>query len=393
MVKKGYSLLHVIIIIVVTSIVSGLTVGVIFTKGSVGNSRVTYTDILEDKKVQEFLDVYSELSSKYYTDVDKGQMIDSAINGMTTYFNEAYTSYLDKNSADALIEQLNGTYEGIGIVIQNNEIIGVASSSPAFNAGIQIGDKLITVNNIVVENLSSDEITSIIQSSRKVNLSIERDNQILNFNLNISTVSIPSVSYRVIENSSIGYLKINIFSNTLLNQVQDAINYLKKENINTLIIDLRDNTGGYLDQAKSVSSLFTQKGQTLYSIIEKGQKEYIKDEDNYKFDLPIVIIVNGSTASAAEIMTSALHDNIGAVIVGEKTFGKGKVQHTYNLSDGSLVKYTSSEWFTPKDVCIDGIGITPDEIVKNELVYGEDGVTIIKTIDRQFEKSVELLSQ
>lgn len=394
--KKGYSLFQVIIIIVITSIISGIAVGVIFTRSFASDSGQSYSLLLDDDNVRDFLNVYAELSSEYYENVDKAAMIESAINGMTSYLDESYTTYLSENKAEFLKEQLNGTYEGVGITIKDRTIVSVIKDSPAYKMGVLENDVISSVNDQDVSQMTSNDIAKLIKNSQgAVKIGILRNETALSFNLTVEKLVIPSVSYNMIESTQIAYLKINVFSLTLTEQVEYALAYLQGQSATKLIIDLRDNTGGYLEQAKETASLFLKKDKTIYSLQGKDKTEVYKDKDNNSTEYPIVVLINGQTASAAEILTTALKDSYGATVVGEKSYGKGKVQQTYSLSDGGLVKYTSSKWLRPNGMCIDKIGIIPDFIITNEYEYAPEDVektSIIGIKDNQYNKAVELLS-
>ena len=200
-----------------------------------------------------------------------------------------------------------------------------------------------------------------------------------NFETEIRTLYIPALQYKMLDHS-IGYIYISSFSGTLKNQMIDALNYLENEGMESLIIDIRNNTGGYLFAAQEVASLFLEKGKTIYSLEEKdGIKEY-KDETDEKRDYKIVLLQNEGSASASEILIAALKESYGATVVGTTSYGKGKVQQTYSLDDGSMVKYTSAKWLTPTGNCIDEIGISPD-------IYVEE---LSEEEDVQLEKAIEV---
>ena len=169
-----------------------------------------------------------------------------------------------------------------------------------------------------------------------------------------------------------------------------AIDSLKEQGCDRLIIDLRDDTGGYLDEAHNVASIFLEKGKVIYSLEDKKGKTNYYDETNEKLDIPVVILINENSASASEILAAALKDNYGAILIGTKSYGKGKVQQTYTLQNGTMAKYTSAKWYRPNGTCIDGVGLIPDYIVKMETTYDENGnVTGIK--DAQYEKALEVI--
>ena len=210
----------------------------------------------------------------------------------------------------------------------------------------------------------------------------------LTFKVEVAKVNIPSVSSTVIKNeeknTKIGYLQLASFSAHSYEEVVEALEELEEdEEITSLIIDLRDNTGGYLTVATDISSLFLEKGSVIYSLENKDEKNEYKDETKEKREYKIVVLVNSNTASAAEILAAALHDSYGATIVGKTTFGKGKVQTMTHYED-TIVKYTSAKWIRPNGECVDEVGIVPDYEVNLE--YGENVI-----YDRQLDKAIELL--
>lgn len=388
--KKGYGLTEIIIIIVITSIISALATGMLITKTYSTNEGYTYAQLTKDKNIQEFLNVYSKIISSYYEDVDKTEIINSAINGMTSYLNDTYTSFLDEDKANSLINDLNATYEGIGITIKDNVIVNVIESSPAYKAGLMAKDEIIEINGKLTQDMTSEEIKDSIKSSSDgVSLKINRSGEVKEVkNIKTAVLDEPSISYNIIDSTNIGYLQISKFSNNLGKQVDFALEQMN--NISGLIIDLRNDTGGYLEEAYSVAELFLKKGSLVYSLVDKNNKiTKYKDKTNEKTDYSIIILINQNTASAAEILTGALKDSYGAILVGKKSYGKGKVQHTYSLESGGLIKYTSSKWLRPNGECIDTIGIEPDYNIENSIEENEDGSITI--IDNQLEKAKELL--
>lgn len=388
--KKGYGLTEIIIIIVITSIISALATGMLITKTYSTNEGNTYAQLTKDKNIQEFLNVYSKIISSYYEDVNKTEIINSAINGMTSYLNDTYTSFLDEDKANSLINDLNATYEGIGITIKDNVIVNVIESSPAYKAGLMAKDEIIEINGKLTQDMTSEEIKDSIKSSSDgVSLKINRSGEVKEVkNIKTAVLDEPSISYNIIDSTNIGYLQISKFSNNLGKQVDFALEQMN--NISSLIIDLRNDTGGYLEEAYSVAELFLKKGSLVYSLVDKNNKiTKYKDKTNEKTDYSIIILINQNTASAAEILTGALKDSYGAILVGKKSYGKGKVQHTYSLGSGGLIKYTSSKWLRPNGECIDTIGIEPDYNIENSIEENEDGSITI--IDNQLEKAKELL--
>ena len=389
--NKGFNLLTVIIIICATSIISAITVGVIVNNGYRNNQTINYRALANDAALKDFLEAYSNITNNYYEDIDREKMLDKAVDAMLKYLDDTYTTYLNDNEKKALEEKLSGTYDGIGIEINGPEIVNVLKNSPAEKAGILPGDKLLMVNDTDVTEQNGNYISVLIKTSadKPIELKVLREEEELTFWVQVETITSKDILYEVKDNN-IGYLGITIFSKTLTEQVKDALNELESKGISGLIIDLRGNTGGYLDTAEGVASLFLEKGKLIYSLEDKDSKNDYFDQTSTKRNYPIVIILNGTSASASEILAAALKDSYGAVIVGEKSYGKGKVQQTYNLKDGSMAKYTSAKWLRPNGVCIDGVGISPDYPVELYVEYDEEG-KIVSVKDTQLEKAIEVI--
>ena len=185
----------------------------------------------------------------------------------------------------------------------------------------------------------------------------------------------------------LGYIYISTFSDTIYDQFRDALNKLEGEGIDNLIIDVRNNTGGYLSETTNIASIFLEKGKVIYSLESKKSKDTYKDETDEKKNYKVVVIINEASASASEILTASLKDSYNATVVGKKSFGKGKVQQTAKLKGGTMYKYTSAKWLRPNGECIDGKGIVPDHEV--DLEVNEEGTVV----DTQLSKALEILGQ
>lgn len=391
---KGFNLIWVIVIVVITSIISALTTGVIVFNNSRINDKLSYTDLTKDEDLEQFLEIYSEITSSYYEDVNKKELLEKAIAGMVNYLGDDYSTYLNNEASAQLIKELAGEYEGIGVRISSEDksITDVFKNSPAEKAGIKVGDIIIGINNEDAINLSADKIVAIIgETTNEFILKLKRENEILEVSVKREKIISPSIEYKMLDNSKIGYLYIKTFSTTLESQVKSALSDLEKNGMESLVIDLRENTGGYLDAASKVSSLFLEKGKKIYSLDYKNEITTYEDETSEHRSYKIAILINGNTASASEILAAALKESYGAILIGETSFGKGKVQHTRKLDDGSMVKYTSAYWLTPSGICIDKKGLTPDYFILNEEIKNEDGT--IEKIDNQLNKSIEILKE
>jgi len=389
--KVRFKLWEVMVIVVISTIFMSITTGfVVYKKFNSGLVSTT-----NNKYVNEFIKAYNDVVSNYYEDIDEDKMIDAAINGMMGYLGDDYTTYLDNTDTNDLITQLAGEYKGIGIAINNSTkiITEVFEDTPAAEAGIMSGDIIITVDGENVENLTASETVKIIKEKKNdFVLELKRGDEIIQANLKNKSIISPSINYNIIDNTKAGYLHIETFSNTLEEQVKKALNKMETAGMESLIIDLRNNTGGYLEAANKVTSIFTEKGKRIYSLEYKNEVTHFNDETDEKRNYEIVLLINKNTASAAEVMASALKDSYGARIIGETSFGKGKVQQTMKLEDGSMVKYTSAYWLTPRGTCIDKKGIIPDYSVDNEEIKDEDGNTI-EIIDTQLEKAISVITK
>ncbi len=392
--KVGFSLGEVIIIVIITSIVSALTIGVLLYNNNKITSKVTYKDLEKDDNLNQFLEVYANITSEYYENVDKKAMLQRAISAMMGYLGDDYTTYLDDDDTSELLSSLEGKYEGIGVSINNETkaLIKVYPHTPASKAGLLDNDIIIGVNNDDVTALSGQEVVNKIKAQKgQFTLVVNRGNETLTFTLSNEEILKPCIDYELLQDSKIGYIAITAFSQSLEEQMHIALEDLEASGMTSLIIDLRDNTGGYLDAAHSVASIFLPKGSIIYSLNEKNKITNYKDSTSEKKDYKIVVLTNKNTASASEILAAALKDVYGATLVGETTYGKGKVQQTMQLDGGTMIKYTSAYWLTPNGTCIDEVGITPDYIIQNELIKDDNG-NVIDVVDNQLIEAQELLN-
>ncbi len=383
--SKGFNLISVIIIICVTSVISAITAGVIVAN----NYNLSNKNLSTDEELADFIEAYSNIVNNYYEDVDKEQMLDTALNAMLNYLGDNYTTYLTEEERKSLEESLQGTYKGIGIEINSDrEITKIISNTPAATSGMQVGDKFISIDGTDLNNSDGNAVGLLIRQTTKdvVNIVVDRNGQNLSFTVKLATIEEPAISYELVD-GNIGYIAITKFSRPLTSQMENALKELEQMGMQKLIIDLRNNSGGYLDSAETTASLFLEKGKLIYSLEDKTTKEDYIDKTSEAKDYPIVVLINNNSASSAEILAAALKDSYGATLVGQTSYGKGKVQQTYDMEDGSMAKYTSAKWLRPTGECIDGKGLKPDiEVAQNNQT--EDGQTIV---DTQLEKAKEVI--
>ena len=377
---KGFGLLGIIIIIIITAIVSSVATGVIMLNSTVNIDENNIKDISNDKELMDFINVYETIMDKYYAEIDKEGMLKAAEEGMLDFLGDKYTTYLEDSEYNSIMDELSATYSGIGVTIENNRIVAITSNSPAEKVGLKVNDLLVKVNNQDVTQMNSEQISNIIKNSpTNISLIIKRNDLELSYNVEKKDLINVAIESKIIENTNIGYLKINKFSENLDEQVSNSLKNLESNAISSLIIDVRNNVGGYLSAAENTASLFLNYGKIIYSLETSNNTMVYKDETKEKREYDIVVLINGSSASAAEILAIALKESYGATLVGTKSYGKGKVQQII----GDSAKYTFAKWLTPNGECIDGIGIMPDHIVSNML----GDIT-----DYQLNKAIELLS-
>ena len=381
-------ILDLLILVVVVAIFSCLITGAILSaKYQKTYSGINY-DVVSDKDLSSFINTYSEVVDNFYEEVDSKGMIEAALDGMMKYLEDNYSIYLNKDESDSLNETLDSSYEGIGTHALSNVVVNVYKGSPADKAGIKVEDVIVEINGNEINKDNYYLMAEYLNESGKDNtVVVERKGERLSFTLSKDKVSVPVVYTKIIEKNkkNIGYISLSQFSTKSYDEFNDGLKSLEEDNITSLIIDLRDNTGGYLTSAKDITSLFLEKGKLLYSLQNKDEIKEVKDDTKEYRDYPIVVLVNSSTASAAEILASSLKDSYGATIVGNITFGKGKVQNLMYYGD-TMVKYTSAKWLRPNGECVDGVGIEPDYIeniaVKNNIIY-----------DNQLDKAISLLEE
>ncbi len=386
--KFSLDILDILILIVVVAIVSCLLTGIILNKQYRKSGILLDESLSADKNIQGFINTYEEIVNNYYEEVDKEGMLDAATKGMLNYLQDNYSIFLTDTAAESLSETLDGTYQGIGIVEIGNVVFDVYKNSPADKAGIKPNDEIIKVNGKEINDENYQNISSYLYKDKSNEIIVKRDGKELTFNLSFATVVIPSASSTIIKSKdatkNIGYIGLNTFSKLSFEEFENELKKLEKEsNIVSLIIDLRNNSGGYVLSAANIASLFLKKGQVIYSLQSQSDMRVIKDETNENRNYEVVILVNSRTASAAEILTAALHDSYGAKVIGVKTFGKGKVQNV-KATNNKIIKYTAAKWLRPNGECVDEKGITPD--IKVDIEY-KNGVVY----DKQYDKALELL--
>lgn len=391
--KEGFSYPEMVIIMII-AILFGFLIGnvVSFTKKETTSSSVP-------SELKEFVDTYNDIVNNYYDKVNKEKLIDAGIKGMINYLDDPYATYFDGTSSTNFNQTLEGNYEGIGIevTLDNNKvkITKVFADTPAKKAGLKVGDYITKVNGESVDGKSLSDVVSLIKNAKnkEVEITITRDEQEKTMKVTRTTVDMPYTSSKVYEENGkkIGYLKIEMFSNNITKQVKNELTSLKKKNIDKLVIDVRDNPGGYLTQVTEILSLFMTKKDVIYQLQTKNNKEKVYGTSSKAtYNYPVVVLINENSASASEILASAFKETYNAEIVGVNSYGKGTVQKTGDLNNGDTIKYTVQKWLTPKGNWINEKGVTPTKEVKLELKENE---TLTEDNDNQLKAAIELASK
>lgn len=331
--------------------------------------------------LSKLINVYDTINSNYYGELDKEALIDGAIKSMIDNVGDAYTTYTDDSENNALLDELQGTYEGIGCTVTMNEfgqiiVVDIFDDSPAKEAGLQSNDIITKIDEQDFSNRTSEEMANYIKSSSNstIKLIITREEEEKELLIKRKKVEMPTVTSKIIEqdDKKVGYMDVSVFSAVTYNQFKKQLEQLEEKNIDGLIIDVRYDTGGYLSCVTDISSLFLKKGQVIYQLEDKSKKEKIKDNTKESREYPVAVLINGISASASEILASAIKESYGGIVIGTNSYGKGTVQKTKVLSDGSMIKYTTQNWLTPIGTWINEIGVEPTIEVDLDITSDKD---------------------
>ena len=398
--KSGNSVYKTIMTIIATAIVTSI----ITTVWIYGSAKLTSTEsaignAAKSSSLAAKLSVIrNKINEVYIGEVDENGLIDGAIKGYVSGLNDVYTEYLTKDEMSSFTEDIEGEFVGIGVYITKDAernlilVYGTIPDSPAEKAGLKTGDIITSVDGVECNGDDYDTITNSIKGKEgsKVKIGILRDGEELNFEIERKTVEVKHVTSQVLDNN-IGYIYISSFEGDVSTQFANSYNDLKNQGITSLIIDVRNNGGGIVDESLDIAEMMTDKGQTLLIESDKnGEEEVIKSEKDKTITMPIVLLVNEYSASASEILAGILKEDVdNCTLIGNTTYGKGVIQTLYHLTDGSGIKITTNEYFTPNHNKINKIGIEPDIKVDDYLFTG----TLDKDKDTQLKKAIEELNK
>ncbi len=341
-----------------------------------------------------FWDAWKVVEDKYNLEpLDYQEMVYGAIEGMVYSLGDPYTVFLDPEESEIFNEDMKGSFSGIGVEIGFRDklltVIAPLKDSPGEKAGLLPGDKILEVDGEEIIGMSIDRAVNLIRGEKgtKVLLTIARNglDELKDIEVIRDTIILKTVEWEVEENN-IAYIKISQFKEETTFELDNEIDDILAIDPRGIIIDLRNNTGGYVGTVKEIAGRFLDRGEVVFIEDYGDEKSIHKTIGNKRFfDVPIVVLINEGSASASEILAGALRDNMGVKLVGKKTFGKGSVQELKHLKDGSSIKITVAEWLTPNRTVINNNGVEPDFDVEMSFEDYENNV------DPQLEKALELL--
>ncbi len=378
-----FALVVMILTAIITIVITTLFYGAISLSGD-GNQIAQY------KKIQELV------KDHYLYDYDKNTMFDGACYGMIATLEDPYSTYLSSEDLQAVEEQTKGEFLGIGVEVMVDPedmvttVISVIEDSPAFQAGIQAGDKFIKIND---ESVIGEKLTDVVKrlkdgpKKEKLKITVQRGGETMDIEVVRDVVHTITVKDRMLSDT-IGYLRITSFNSNTYDEFKKALKKVEKEGAISLVLDLRNNPGGTVAETEKIADLFLDEGTIYYTQDKHGNKKYAYSKDGMD-DIPLIILVNGSSASASELLSGSLKDNGRAKLVGTQTFGKGIMQEFFGVSMNSALKLTTRKYYTPGGEEIHGFGITPDIVVEQD-----EAVTLgDPELDIQLKRAMEELNK
>ncbi len=389
------TIMLVILVAVITFIV---TTVMLYNKIGGNSGNVKYVMIGGDSSSTSLISRLKNVVDKYYLgDTDEQKMSESAAKGYIEGLEDEYSEYITAEEYAEFSQEIYGSFVGIGIYFGKNTndemmVVSTIENSAAEKAGLQSGDIITKVDDYeVTTDSTTSEVSAKIKGEEgtKVKMEILREGEKMTFEITRENVKLHYVKAEVLDNN-IGYITVSSFDEGTADEFKNKLEELQSKNVKSLIIDLRNNGGGIVQEATQIADYLLDKDQKIIITKDKqGKEEITLSKEDKITDLPVVVLVNGYTASSSEILASALKDNNRAKVVGTKTYGKGVIQNVYRLTDGSALKLTTHEYYTAIGNKINKLGITPTEDV--ELPDGVNVYNIPRDKDTQLKKAIELL--
>lgn len=391
---RKYSKTLSTVLLLVTVFVAGVYVGNIDVVTE-AQGRFSIGDT--DEAFEPLWEVFAAIQADYVDsgEIDVPTLVDGAITGMVESLGDQYSGYLSSDAYSAFNNSLSGNFEGIGVVIRTLEdtgeieVVSVLAESPALAVGVQPGDIFHEVDGQPVEGLDQTQLATIVRgpAGTTVTVTFKRDDEFVTYDIVRARIEIPNVETDILENN-IAYIKLNDFNTNARQQLDAAVAELDVNSRNGLVFDLRGNPGGLLSTAIDVGSMFIEDGVLLYETFGNGEEQIFEVNGNYAdINVPIVVLVDETSASASELVAGAIKDTGVATIIGETTFGKGTVQTIRPLSNGGALRLTIARYLLPSRAWVHEVGVQPDIEVEWNPVTAEE----MNGEDPQLEAAIDLL--
>jgi carboxyl-terminal processing protease len=394
---KKWSLKKAITWIIITNLITASVLIFVPIKTIGGKVLVNGDDYKFFKQYEKMKPVNDIIKDNYYEKIDNPKMVEGAIKGMVSALDDPYTVFMNKKEFDELKTSTQGSFTGVGIYIgdKDGKIVVVApiEDSPAEKAGIKSGDIITKVNGQEVSAKESDKAVSMMKgkAGTKVKITIyregvgEKDIEVTREKIVFKTVKSEMLP------DNIAYIRITTFDENTSKAFVSALDDMKSKGMKGLILDLRDNPGGLLDECKVVADKLLGKGTIVYTLDKDGKKEVLESDED-KINVPLVVLTNGGTASASEIVSGAVRDHKAGTLIGTTTFGKGLVQTVIPLIDGTGIKVTTARYYTPSGECIQKKGIKPDiEVPLPDNLKDKPISELNRAEDVQLKKAIEVI--
>lgn len=357
---------------------------------------------VENANAQKNKEEKNKNSIRKNTGVTKKSLMQGALRGMLESLDDPHSVYFTKEEMRSFQEDIKGKYVGVGMVIQKKvgeplTVVSPVEDGPAYKAGIKPKDKIVEIDGESTYNLTSEEASKRLKGKAnttvKVKVFREVNKMTKVFELKRETIELKYVKSKMLD-GGIGYLRLTQFGDNVYPDMKKALENLQAKGMKGLIFDLRSNPGGELGQSIKIASMFIENGKIVSTRQKKGEESVYTREGKYFGNFPMVVLINGGSASASEIVSGALKDHKRAILIGEKTFGKGSVQTLLPLPDGDGIKITIAKYYTPNGVSIDGTGIEPDKKVEDKDYYLiSDGIITNIDENQQKENKKEIIKE
>ena len=360
-----------------------------------GEAAVTQEHVNKLAELEMMIDAYN------LEEADKKKMTDYMYKGLIAGLEDPYAAYYTEEELNSVQQSLEGSYKGIGVLMTQNyetneiKVLRCYEGAPAENSGLMPDDILLKVNGQDTAEMSLNEVVAIIQQGEEDMISLtvarEGEKEPLTFSMEREKVEVPTVNAQMMEDE-IGYIQITEFDSVTVSQFSDALKKLEEEGMEKLIVDVRNNPGGMLTSVCEILDQMLPEGLMVYTEDKEGNRSEYSSDEEHQFTKPLAVLVNENSASASEIFAGAIQDYDLGTIVGTTTYGKGIVQTTYILEDGSALKLTTAKYYTPGGNDIHEKGITPDVAVESDESVQTPGAAE-KESDIQLEKAIEILNE